>query len=80
MEDGVKEIINDCLYPKEESLSLHIKKHLTVMAPEKMQKYEQPTKWNTLWRRIEGKVNLNGFFSIYFIYLLYIILIIAHLY
>ncbi|PKY50621.1 hypothetical protein RhiirA4_446456 [Rhizophagus irregularis] len=29
VEDGVKEIINDCLYPKEESLSLHIKRHLT---------------------------------------------------
>ncbi|PKK65028.1 hypothetical protein RhiirC2_868997 [Rhizophagus irregularis] len=56
VEDGVKEIINDCLYPKEESLSLHIKRHLTVMAPEKMQKYEQPTKWNILWRRIEEKV------------------------
>ncbi|GES83572.1 hypothetical protein GLOIN_2v1488122 [Rhizophagus clarus] len=56
MEDGVKEIINDCLYPKEESLSLHIKKHLTVMIPEKMQKYEQITKWNILWQRIEGKV------------------------
>ncbi|CAB5362155.1 unnamed protein product [Rhizophagus irregularis] len=26
------------------------------MAPEKMQKYEQPTKWNILWRRIEEKV------------------------
>ncbi|PKB98139.1 hypothetical protein RhiirA5_506307 [Rhizophagus irregularis] len=56
VEDGVKEIINDCLYQKEESLSLHIKRHLTVMAPEKMQKYEQPTKWNILWRRIEEKV------------------------
>ncbi|UZO13439.1 uncharacterized protein OCT59_004938 [Rhizophagus irregularis] len=40
VEYGVKEIINDCLYPKEETLSLHIKKHLAVMAPEKMQKYE----------------------------------------
>ncbi|GES93713.1 hypothetical protein GLOIN_2v1488122 [Rhizophagus clarus] len=57
VEDGVKEIINDCLYPKEESLSLHIKKHLTVMIPEKMQKYEQITKWNILWQRIEGKVD-----------------------
>ncbi|GET53390.1 hypothetical protein GLOIN_2v1848400 [Rhizophagus irregularis DAOM 181602=DAOM 197198] len=28
VEYGVKEIINDCLYPKEETLSLHIKKHL----------------------------------------------------
>ncbi|CAB5387810.1 hypothetical protein RhiirA1_478512 [Rhizophagus irregularis] len=26
------------------------------MAPEKMQKYEQTTKWNILWRRIEEKV------------------------
>ncbi|GBC21644.2 hypothetical protein GLOIN_2v1488122 [Rhizophagus irregularis DAOM 181602=DAOM 197198] len=30
VEYGVKEIINDCLYPKEETLSLHIKKHLAV--------------------------------------------------
>jgi hypothetical protein len=60
MEDGVKEIINDCLYPKEESLSLHIKRHLVVIVPEKMQKYDQPTKWNILWRRIEEKVNLNS--------------------
>lgn len=29
------------------------------MAPEKMQKYEQTTKWNILWRRIEEKVNLD---------------------
>ncbi|PKK72195.1 hypothetical protein RhiirC2_777479 [Rhizophagus irregularis] len=33
---GVKEIINDCLYLKEETLLLHIKRHLAVMAPEKM--------------------------------------------
>ncbi|PKY41687.1 hypothetical protein RhiirA4_455327 [Rhizophagus irregularis] len=52
---GVKEIINDCLYPKEETLLLHIKRHLAVMAPEKMQKYEL-TKWNILWQRIEEKV------------------------
>ncbi|CAB5184102.1 unnamed protein product [Rhizophagus irregularis] len=56
VEDGVKEIINECLYPKEESLSLHIKKHLKIMAPEKMERNEQTTKWNILWQRIEEKV------------------------
>ncbi|GBB89931.1 hypothetical protein RclHR1_01680002 [Rhizophagus clarus] len=54
---NINEIINDYLYPKKESLLLHIKKHLTVMIPEKMQKYEQLTKWNILWQRIERKVS-----------------------
>jgi len=71
VEDGVKEIINDCLYPKEESLASHIKNHLKVMVPEKMKKYEQATKWNILWRKIEEKVNLN----IHFYYLFRFILI-----
>ncbi|PKB93272.1 hypothetical protein RhiirA5_441804, partial [Rhizophagus irregularis] len=56
VEDRVKEIINECLYLKAESLSLHIKKHLKIMAPEKMERYEQTTKWNILWQRIEEKV------------------------
>ena len=53
------------MYPKEESLASHIKKHLTVMAPEKMQKYEKATKWNILWRRIEEKVNLTLCISLF---------------
>ena len=47
----MKEIINDCLYPKEESLASHIREHLKVMAPEKMQKYEKDTRWNVWWRK-----------------------------
>ena len=58
MEDGIKEIVNDCLYPKEESLAAHMKEHLKAMAPEKMKRYEQNAKWNILWRKIEEKVNL----------------------
>ena len=56
MEDSIKEIINDCLYPKEKSLAAHIREHLKIMAQEKMKKYEQDTKWNILWRKIEEKV------------------------
>ena len=56
MADGVKEIINDCLYPKEKALSSHIREYLKVMAPEKMKKYERDTKWNILWQKIEEKV------------------------
>ena len=40
MESSIKEIISDCLYPKEESLAAHMKKHLKAMAPEKMKRYE----------------------------------------
>ncbi|GES93367.1 hypothetical protein GLOIN_2v1488122 [Rhizophagus clarus] len=31
--------------------------NINVMIPEKMQKYEQLTKWNILWQRIERKVS-----------------------
>jgi hypothetical protein len=58
MADGVKEIINDCLYPKEKILESHIKEHLKVMAPERMKRYEKNTKWNILWRKIEEKVKI----------------------
>jgi hypothetical protein len=56
------------LYPKEESLASHIKKHLTVMAPEKMQKYEKATKWNILWRKIEEKV-IRSMYMFYFLFI-----------
>ena len=44
MEDGIKEIVNDCLYLKEKSFSLYIKNYLKIMVPEKMKKHEQATK------------------------------------
>jgi len=64
--DGVKEIINDYLYPKEEILASRIRKHLEVMAPEKMKKYEQDAKWNVLWRKIEEKERIFYFNLFYF--------------
>jgi len=64
MKSGVKEIISDCLYPKEELLAAHMKEHLKAMAPEKIKKYEQIAKWNILWRKIKEKINFH--LSLYF--------------
>ena len=74
MEDGVKEIINDCLYPKENTLSLHIREHLKIMAPEKMKKFEKDTKWNLLWQKIEEKVSLIYIFVFILYYLFNLII------
>ena len=64
MKSGVKEIISDCLYLKEELLAAHMKEHLKAMASKKMKRYEQTAKWNILWRKIEKKVNFH--LSLYF--------------